>query len=55
MCRAEHCRNASLKGTRYPNDLINYEWRLVEAFVRPMRRGRHKWYVEVRGVLNWIF
>jgi transposase len=40
---------------RYPSDLTNDEWRLVEPFIAPPRHGGRKRHVEVREVLNSIF
>jgi transposase len=55
MWTAEHRRNASRKGLRYPSDLTDDEWRLVESFIPPARRGGRKRHVNVREVLNSIF
>jgi transposase len=42
-------------GLRYPSDLTDAEWALVEPFVPPARRGGRKRTVDVREVLNAIF
>ena len=42
-------------GLRYPSDLTDAEWALVEPFVPPARRGGRKRTVAVREVLNGIF
>ena len=60
MWTAGHRRNASRKGMRYPSDLTDDEWRLVEPFIPPARHGRvlhggRKRHVDVREVLNSIF
>jgi len=55
MWTTEHRRSASRKGMRYPSDLTNDEWRLVEPFIPPPRHGGRKRHVEVREVLNSIF
>lgn len=55
MWTAEHRRNASRKGMRYPSDLTEDEWRLVEPFIPPARRGGRKRHVNVKEVLNSIF
>ena len=55
MWTAEHRRNASRKGLRYPSDLSDDEWRLVEPFIPPARHGGRKRHVDVREVLNSIF
>lgn len=55
MWTAEHRRNATRKGLRYPSDLTDDEWRLVEPFIPPARHGGRKRHVNVREVLNSIF
>jgi transposase len=40
---------------RYPSDLTEDEWRLVEPFIPPARRGGRKRHVNVKEVLNSIF
>ena len=55
MWTAGHRRNASRKGMRYPSDLTDDEWRLVEPFIPPARHGERKRHVDVREVLNSIF
>ena len=55
MWTAEHRRNASRKGMRYPSDLTEDEWRLVEPFIPPARHGGRKRHVNVKEVLNSIF
>ena len=42
-------------GLRYPSDLADAEWALVEPFIPPARRGGRKRTVDVREVLNGIF
>jgi transposase len=42
-------------GLRYPSDLTDAEWALVEPFVPPARRGGRRRTVDVREVLNGIF
>jgi transposase len=42
-------------GLRYPSDLSDAEWALVEPFIPPARRGGRKRRVGVREVLNGIF
>ena len=41
-------------GLRYPSDLTDAEWALVEPFVPPARRGGRRRTVDVREVLNGI-
>lgn len=43
------------KGLRYPSDLTDREWTLVEALIPPAKRGGRKRSVDVREVLNGIF
>jgi len=42
-------------GLRYPSDLTDAEWSLVEPFIPPARRGGRRRTVEAREVLNGIF
>ena len=42
-------------GLRYPSDLTDEEWALVEPFIPPAKRGGRKRTVDVREVLNGIF
>ena len=42
-------------GLRYPSDLTDAEWALVEPFIPPARRGGRRRTVDVREVLNGIF
>jgi putative transposase len=42
-------------GLRYPSDLTDAEWSLVEPFIPPARRGGRRRTVDVREVLNGIF
>ncbi len=39
-------------GLRYPSDLTNEEWALVEQFIAPARRGGAKRTVDVREVVK---
>jgi transposase len=50
-----HRRTADRKGLRYPSDLSETEWRLVEPLIPPAKRGGRKRSVNVREVLNGIF
>ena len=36
---AEHRRAADRRGLRYPSDLTNAEWALVQPMIRPAKRG----------------
>ena len=42
-------------GLRYPSDLTDEEWALVEPFIPPAKRGGRRRTVDVREVLNGIF
>src|SRR2546429_9851660 len=39
---------------RYPSDLTDEEWALVEPLIPPARRGGNKRHVDVREVMNGI-
>ncbi len=39
---------------RYPSDLTDEEWSLVEPLIPPARRGGRKREVEVREVMNGV-
>ena len=39
-------------GLRYPSDLTNEEWALVEPLIRPAKRGGNRRHVVVREVVN---
>jgi len=41
-------------GLRYPSDLTDAEWALVEAHIPPARRGGRKRTVDVRAVLQGV-
>src|SRR3546814_14648961 len=55
MWTPEHRRIASRKELRYPSDLSDAEWRLVEPLIPPATRGGRRRSVDVREVLNGIF
>ncbi len=55
MWTAEHRRAAERRGLRYPSDLTDAEWRLIEGFVPPARHGGRKREAKVREVVNAIF
>ena len=42
-------------GLRYPSDLTDAEWSLVEPFIPPARRGGRRRTVDAREVPNGIF
>ena len=55
MWTAEHRRAANRRGLRYPSDLTDAEWALVEPAIPPAKRGGRPRDVNVREVLNAVF
>ncbi len=55
MWKPDHRRAADRRGLRYPSDLTDAEWTLVEPMIPPAKRGGRKRSVDVREVLNGIF
>jgi transposase len=55
MWKPEHRRAASRSGLRYPSDMTDAEWALVEPLIPPAKRGGRKRSVDLREVLNTIF
>ena len=55
MWTPEHRRAADRHGLRYPSDLSDAEWRLVEPLIPPARRGGRRRSINVREMLNAIF
>ena len=55
MWTAEHRRMAARAGLRYPSDLTDGEWRLIEPMIPPAKRGGRRREVNVREGLNAIF
>src|SRR5271168_5610870 len=53
MWKPEHRRTAD-RGLRYPSDLTDSEWALVEPSIPPAKRGGRRREVDVREVLNAI-
>jgi transposase len=43
------------RGLRYPSDLTDGEWALIEPLIPPAKRGGRPRDVDVRAVLNGIF
>jgi hypothetical protein len=39
MWKPEHRRAARRRGLRYPSDLTDVEWALVEPLISPAKRG----------------
>ena len=55
MWTPQHRRAANRTGLRYPSDLTDGEWAIVEPMIPPARHGGRKRSVNVREVLNGIF
>ena len=55
MWTPEHRQAAACRGLRYPSDLTDAEWALIEPMIPPARRGGRPRDVNVREVLNGIF
>src|SRR3979490_2760293 len=55
MWKPEHRRAADGHGLRYPSDLSDSEWALIEPAIRPAKHGGRRREVNVREVLNAIF
>ena len=55
MWTPEHRAAAERHGLRYPSDLTDAEWSLVEPLIPPAKHGGRKRTVNVREVVNAIF
>jgi transposase len=55
MWSVEQRRAYERDGLRYPSDLTDAEWALVEPLIPPAKRGGRERTVDVREVLNGIF
>ena len=55
MWKAEHRRAAERCGLRYPSDLTDGEWALIEAMIPPAKRGGRRREVDIREVINGVF
>src|SRR5213078_3941894 len=55
MWKPEHRRAADRHGLRYPSDLSDGEWALIEPAIPPAKSGGRRREVNVREVLNAIF
>jgi transposase len=55
MWTSEHRRAADRRGLRYPSDLSDAEWALIEPMIPPAKHGGRRRAVNVREVLNGIF
>ena len=54
MWTSENRSQYDRKGLRYPTDLTDAEWALVEPHIRPAKRGGRPRTVKVREVMNAI-
>jgi transposase len=54
MWKPEHRQAAERRSQRYPSDLTDAEWALVEAMIPPAKRGGRPRDVNLREVLNAI-
>jgi len=54
MWKPKHRRAAERPGLRYPSDLTDPEWTLVEPMIPPAKRGGRRREVNVREVLNAV-
>jgi len=55
MWTDEHRRAADRRGLRYPSDLTDAEWALIEPMIPPAKHGGRRRSVDLREVLNGIF
>jgi transposase len=55
MWMVENRRAYEHSGLRYPSDLTDAEWALVEPLIPPAKHGGRKRTVDVREVVNGIF
>jgi transposase len=55
MWKPEHRRAADRHGLRYPSDLSDSEWALIEPAIPSAKHGGRRREVNVREVLNAIF
>jgi transposase len=55
MWKPEHRQAADRNGLRYPSDLTDAEWAIVEPMIPPAKGGGRRRSVDVREVLNGIF
>lgn len=54
MWTAETRARYDRSGLRYPSDLTDAEWALIEAMIPPAKRGGRKREVDVREVVNGL-
>ena len=55
MWTAENRKYYDQRGLRYPSDLTDAEWALVEPLIPPAKRGGRRRTVDLREVMNGIF
>jgi Putative transposase of IS4/5 family (DUF4096) len=56
MWKPEHrVAAADRSGLRYPSDLIDAEWVIIEPMIPPAKHGGRKRTIDVREILNGIF
>jgi transposase len=55
MWKPEHRQAAKCRNGRYPSDLTDAEWALVEPLIPPAKRGGRPREVDLRAVLDGIF
>jgi transposase len=55
MWTAENRRAYERSGLRYPSDLTDAEWALVEPLIPPAKHGGRRRSVDLREILNGIF
>ena len=55
MWKPEHRRAAERRGLRYPSDLTDAEWTLIDPMIPPARRGGRPRDVNLREIVNAIF
>ena len=54
MWTAENRKRYDRSQLRYPSDLTDDEWRLIEPLIAPAKRGGRKREVNVREVMNGV-
>ncbi len=55
MSTPEQRRAANRGSLRYPSDLTDAEWAIVEPLIPPAKHGGRRRSINVRDVLNGIF
>lgn len=54
MWTAENRQRYNRDKLRYPSDLTNEEWGLIEPFIPPAKRGGNRRIVDIRAVVNGL-